>query len=101
MTLRARRDGAHSVLEVADSGHGIPAERVDRIFDRFYRIEGGVASGSGLGLAIARELAGRMGGTLEFSRNPPRRCSRFVWRLLQCPRAPRNCSQAEPLRVFT
>ena len=70
VTLRTRRDGAHSVLEVADDGPGIPAEHLDRIFDRFYRIEGGLASGSGLGLAIARELAERMGGTLEVRSQP-------------------------------
>ena len=39
----------------------------ERIFDRFYRVEGPQASGSGLGLAIARELAERMGGTVELS----------------------------------
>jgi signal transduction histidine kinase len=70
VTLRARRDGAHGVLEVADDGPGIPTEHLDRIFDRFYRIEGGLASGSGLGLAIARELAERMGGTLEVRSQP-------------------------------
>ena len=35
------------------------------MFERFYRVEGAVASGSGLGLAIARELAELMGGEVE------------------------------------
>ncbi len=52
-------------LAVSDDGPGIPREHAERIFDRFYRVEGPHASGSGLGLAIARELAERMGGTVE------------------------------------
>jgi two-component system OmpR family sensor kinase len=59
-----------AVLAVEDNGAGIPPEHQERIFDRFYRIEGDVASGSGLGLAIARELAGRMGGELLVDSHP-------------------------------
>ena len=60
------RDG-HALLTVVDDGPGIPEEHAERIFDRFYRVEGALASGSGLGLAIARELAERMGGTVDLS----------------------------------
>ena len=59
-----RKDGS-AVLTVEDEGPGIPAEHAGQVFDRFYRIEGSVASGSGLGLAIARELAELMGGSVE------------------------------------
>ena len=59
-----RQDGS-AVLTVEDEGPGIPAEHAGQVFDRFYRIEGSVASGSGLGLAIARELAELMGGSVE------------------------------------
>jgi signal transduction histidine kinase len=55
-------DGA---LTVGDDGPGIPPEHAARVFERFYRADGRLASGSGLGLAIARELAEAMGGTLE------------------------------------
>jgi signal transduction histidine kinase len=61
-----RRDGT-SLLSVTDDGPGVPQEHAERIFDRFYRVEGPQASGSGLGLAIARELAERMGGRVELS----------------------------------
>jgi two-component system OmpR family sensor kinase len=64
-----RRDG-RVALVVADDGPGIPAEHLDRVFQRFYRVEGGHASGSGLGLAIARELAGRMNGDVTVSSRP-------------------------------
>ena len=60
----ARRDGA-VLLTVEDEGPGIPVEHVGQVFDRFYRLEGAVASGSGLGLAIAKELAELMGGSVE------------------------------------
>ena len=62
----AQVDG-RAELVVSDDGPGIPHEHAERIFDRFYRVEGPHASGSGLGLAIARELAERMGGTVELA----------------------------------
>jgi two-component system OmpR family sensor kinase len=49
------------VLEVADSGPGIPAGEHARIFDRFYRLPGADAPGSGLGLAIVKAVADRHG----------------------------------------
>ena len=58
-------DGGRATLTVADDGPTIPADAHERIFERFYRLDGGRASGSGLGLAIARELAEVMGGRIE------------------------------------
>ena len=52
-------------LAVADDGPGIDADTPAHMFERFHRGEGASAAGSGLGLAIARELAERMGGSLE------------------------------------
>ena len=60
----SRRDGS-ALLTVEDKGPGIPPEHAGHVFERFYRVEGSVASGSGLGLAIARELAELMGGSVE------------------------------------
>ena len=68
--LRVERRGARVALVVEDDGPGIPPEHLGRVFQRFYRVEGGLASGSGLGLAIARELAGRMGGTVTAVSRP-------------------------------
>jgi len=67
----ARRDGS-ALLIVEDDGPGIPPEHSTQIFERFYRLEGSVASGSGLGLAIARELAELMGGSVELDSTPGR-----------------------------
>jgi signal transduction histidine kinase len=66
-----RRDGV-ALLEVEDEGAGIPREHTPHVFDRFYRVEGSIASGSGLGLAIARELAELMGGAIELETEPGR-----------------------------
>ena len=45
------------VLEVADSGPGIPVDERERVFDRFYRVPGSTGIGSGLGLAIVKRIA--------------------------------------------
>jgi two-component system OmpR family sensor kinase len=50
------RDGAQAVLEVSDSGPGIPSEERTRVFDRFYRRAGDGPDGSGLGLAIVKQI---------------------------------------------
>ena len=62
-----------AVIEVADSGPGIPAEHRAEVFDRFRQIDGGPArrhGGTGLGLSIARELARLHGGTLAVTDAP-------------------------------
>jgi signal transduction histidine kinase len=65
VVVRARREGADAVLEVADDGPGIAPDERDRVFDRFYRGAGTEAPGSGLGLAIARQIAELHGGRME------------------------------------
>jgi signal transduction histidine kinase len=53
------------LLTVEDDGPGIPPEALERVFDRFYRVDRGRAraqGGSGLGLAIVRHIADAHGG---------------------------------------
>jgi len=53
------------VITVADQGPGIPADELHRVFERFFRGNGGSQkSGTGLGLSIARDMVELMGGTL-------------------------------------
>ena len=71
VTIVTRPDGPDAVLEVADTGIGIPAAELPHIFDRFWRGRNAAQiSGSGIGLAIAAELARAHGGTLTASSTP-------------------------------
>ncbi len=73
--LRAvsRDDGVH--ITIADSGAGIPAEHIARVFDRFYKADpsrsmGASPSGSGLGLSIVQAIVERHGGRVTASNAP-------------------------------
>jgi two-component system OmpR family sensor kinase len=57
--------GGRVVLEVADSGKGIPKDERVRVFDRFYRLPGSETVGSGLGLSIVRTIAERHDAVLS------------------------------------
>lgn len=63
-------EGTEAVLRVDDSGPGIPPAERARVFDRFYRRDGGDAVGSGLGLAIVRAIADRHGARVELGDAP-------------------------------
>lgn len=66
--LACRRRGGVAVLEVTDTGIGIPEEELPRIFDEFYRVRHAPTSeGAGLGLAIVRRLVLAMGGRIDVS----------------------------------
>ncbi len=70
--LRTEREGFSQIrFEVADSGIGIPEERLDRIFEPFSQVKGdGVPDGTGVGLAVSRRLAERMGTTIRVESRP-------------------------------
>jgi len=68
VAVEVRDEPEAAVIEVADTGPGIPPGELPRIFDRFYRgtnVGEARASGSGLGLAIARSIVEMHGGFIE------------------------------------
>ena len=63
--LSARRDGAHAVMLVTDTGVGIGEEDQARLFEEFFQADNHAPGGIGLGLAISRRLVQLMGGTID------------------------------------
>jgi two-component system OmpR family sensor kinase/two-component system sensor histidine kinase QseC len=63
--VRVRQQSGEVVLEVDDSGPGIPDAERERVFDRFYRRADATGSGSGLGLAIVRSVASAHAATVR------------------------------------
>jgi signal transduction histidine kinase len=68
--VRVQRREGEAVLEVADTGPGIPAADRERVFARFYRRLGGDERGSGLGLAIVKAAAERHSARIELDDAP-------------------------------
>jgi two-component system OmpR family sensor kinase len=57
----------HVILEIEDSGVGIPEGERERVLDPFYRVLGSDQTGSGLGLSIVKTIAERLQGRIELS----------------------------------
>jgi two-component system sensor histidine kinase ChvG len=69
--VTARRDGPEIEIVVDDDGPGIPADKLEAIFDRFYsdrpHTDSTVGKNSGLGLSISREIVHAHGGSIRAS----------------------------------
>ena len=68
ITVRGRRDGDDVVIEVADTGPGVPPAERERIFEAFYQgatPQGGLVRGTGIGLSVVQEFVQAHGGTIE------------------------------------
>jgi signal transduction histidine kinase len=71
--VTVERDGAHARLVVDDDGPGIPADALERVFDRFFRVDRGRSrgqGGTGLGLAIVRHITTSHGGRVWAENRP-------------------------------
>ena len=72
VSARRQTDG-QVCLEVRDTGPGIPAEHLDRIFERFFRVDTSRSrelGGTGLGLSIVKHIAQLYGGTVKVASRP-------------------------------
>lgn len=69
--IAARREGKDAVIEIIDEGIGIAPAELERVFDKFYRLEGGdrQTAGTGLGLSICRGIVEAHGGHIA-ARSP-------------------------------
>lgn len=68
VTVRLFREPGHNVISVDDEGIGIPQADIDRIFERFYRVDrarGRGTGGTGLGLSIVRHIMANHGGEVN------------------------------------
>src|SRR5436190_362433 len=70
--VRGRMAGSEAVIEISDTGSGIPSEALDRIFERFARVEQGEQErrGIGLGLAIVDAIGETYGGSCSVASSP-------------------------------
>jgi CheY-like chemotaxis protein/nitrogen-specific signal transduction histidine kinase len=84
VSVRVGKEHDDLLLEVADSGIGIPVDKLDHIFGAFQQVDGTNTrkyGGSGLGLAISRRLIELLGGAIEV-KSQPGKGSSFTVRLL-------------------
>ncbi|MDJ0646504.1 MAG: ATP-binding protein, partial [Flavobacteriaceae bacterium] len=65
VNVTAATDTSYVFIEIGDTGKGISKAEIDRIFDRFYRVEGSEAKGSGIGLALTKELVDLHNGQIS------------------------------------
>jgi two-component system OmpR family sensor kinase len=82
LILRAREDGDRILMEVADTGPGIPPEELPHVFDRLYRgsaAKAATPAGAGLGLAIVASLTQAMGGDVGVESSPGQGTTFRVW----------------------
>lgn len=73
LTVSLHREEDNAIIEVVDTGMGIPADAVDHIFERFYRVDKARSrqtGGSGLGLSIVRDMVNRNDGEIRVQSVP-------------------------------
>jgi two-component system sensor histidine kinase KdpD len=70
ITIQADTRDDSLIITVADNGPGFPQKEIDKVFDKFYRLEGSKPGGTGLGLSIARGFVEAHNGTITLENLP-------------------------------
>ena len=73
MRLRTAADHTGSILEVSDTGIGIPSSAIPHVFDRFFRVDEARSredGGAGLGLSIVKSICSVHGAEIEVESQP-------------------------------
>ena len=92
--------GDWALVEVVDTGPGIPSHKQDVIFEEFSRLRAGAQQGAGLGLAISKLLAQALGGHISVRSEPGHGATFTLWLPLRRPqRGTSPPSPAEPSRA--
>lgn len=78
VVVRIETDGSSTSLIVEDEGPGIPEDKREIIFERFYRIPGTEQAGTGLGLAIVKDIAAAHDAPIEIQDGPDGKGTRFI-----------------------
>ncbi len=81
ITIRLDRDARNARVAVVDSGIGLAAADLPKVFERFYRVDRSrsrASGGSGIGLTVSRHLAWAMGGDITAASDGPGRGSTFT-----------------------
>ena len=86
VVVKAEASGDEVAFEVTDTGTGIAPEHLERVFERFYRVDtsrsrGEARGGSGVGLAISRALVEAMGGRIRVHSPGPGEGATFAFTL--------------------
>ena len=94
IAVRVGASGEHVTLAISDTGRGMSAEQVERLFDRFYRADarGASESGTGLGMSIVRSLVDLHEGVIDVESELGRGTTITV----RIPRAPAASDLSEP-----
>ena len=70
ITIQAKIENDEMIVTIADNGQGFPQKEIDKVFDKFYRVQGAKPGGTGLGLSIARGFTEAQGGTISLENLP-------------------------------